>query len=158
MEQSRYSQGPRVRVAAVIIRHDSVLLVEHLKEGRHYFLLPGGGVDQGETLQEALLRELREEVRIEATPGSLLFACESIAPDRSRHIIQLAFAADIPSNTDPVLGEDPRVVDVRFASAEEVLSLPMFPRINQVLHAGLKKGFAVAPPFLGNLWEPQHSL
>ena len=44
--------GVRVRVAVLIRKGDQVLLVEHQKNGHKYWLLPGGGVEYGESLVE----------------------------------------------------------------------------------------------------------
>lgn len=53
----------RLGVYAVMLREDKALLVTNRSSGK--FSFPGGGVDRGETLQEALRRELREEAGIE---------------------------------------------------------------------------------------------
>ncbi len=152
MTDKRYSQGPRVRVAAVIVRDDTVLLAEHRKDGNTYYLLPGGGVGRGETLRDALTRELWEETRLEIQPGRLLFLCESVAPDQSRHIIQLAFAADIAKNAQPAPGDDPRVVAAHFFPVKALATLPMFPPVQKTLAAGMNNGFPDIPPSLGNCW------
>ena len=57
--------GPRIRVSAVLRRENGILLVRQEKPGRQYWLLPGGGVRTGESLMDALLRELSEEIGIE---------------------------------------------------------------------------------------------
>lgn len=57
---SESEQHPRVRVAAIIEQDGSVLMVRHEKGADTYWLLPGGGVDFGESLVTALERELRE--------------------------------------------------------------------------------------------------
>lgn len=44
---------PRVRVAGVLEEDGKLLLIEHTKNERSYWLLPGGGVDWGESLEEA---------------------------------------------------------------------------------------------------------
>ncbi|MCK5863495.1 MAG: NUDIX domain-containing protein [Candidatus Hydrogenedentes bacterium] len=155
MTDLRYDHGPRVRVAAVIIRDNTILLAEHRKNNKTYYLLPGGGVDQGETLHDALVRELWEETRLEIQPARLLFVCESIAPDTSRHIIQLAFAATIDKQAHPAPGEDPRVVAAHFFSDKVLPTLPMFPPIQETLTAGLRNGFSDIPPNLGNCWQPK---
>lgn len=51
----------RDRAQAMVIRKDSILLVKHKIGGRIFYCLPGGGVEKGETYEEAALRELEEE-------------------------------------------------------------------------------------------------
>ncbi|MCH7911024.1 MAG: NUDIX hydrolase, partial [Candidatus Hydrogenedentes bacterium] len=83
--------SPRVRVAVVVVRGDSILLVRHQKGAASYWLLPGGGVDFGEPLAEALRREVREETCLDVRVGDLILASDSIAPDGSRHVVNLCF-------------------------------------------------------------------
>ena len=52
---------PRIRVSAVLRREGRTLLIRQEKPGKEYWMLPGGGVDAGETLLQALKRELAEE-------------------------------------------------------------------------------------------------
>ena len=55
-----------VRVCAAIIRDGAILMVRHVHDGRDYWTLPGGAVEAGETLEQAVLRELREETNLSA--------------------------------------------------------------------------------------------
>ncbi|WIB61860.1 NUDIX domain-containing protein [Curtobacterium sp. MCLR17_007] len=62
----------RVRAAAVVIRNGHLLLIDRRNGGRHYCVLPGGGVEDGEDLRTACRRELLEETSLEGTVGELL--------------------------------------------------------------------------------------
>jgi mutator protein MutT len=59
-------QTMRVRSAAILIQNNSLALMERHRDGRHYFSFPGGGVDAGETPEQAVVREVREELGVEA--------------------------------------------------------------------------------------------
>src|SRR5438093_12861984 len=73
---------PQLRVAAIIARHDRVLLVEHRKRGQRYWVLPGGRLQGNETLDAALRRELREELGLEARVARPPIVGETLAPAR----------------------------------------------------------------------------
>jgi 8-oxo-dGTP diphosphatase len=62
----------RVRAAAVAVRDEAVLLVLRERDGRRYAVLPGGGVEVGETPQQACVRELREETGLDGEVLALL--------------------------------------------------------------------------------------
>ncbi len=51
----------RTRAVAILIENDSVALIERYRAGRHYFTFPGGGVDEGESVEQAVIREMEEE-------------------------------------------------------------------------------------------------
>ena len=77
---------PRIRVSAILMWQGRILLCRQEKPDKEYWLLPGGGVDAGETLVEALRRELREELGVTADvqfegPVALV---DSIAPKSLR--------------------------------------------------------------------------
>lgn len=55
----------RIRSAAILIQNDSVALIERHRGGRHYFSFPGGGLNPDETPEQAVLREVHEELGVE---------------------------------------------------------------------------------------------
>lgn len=54
----------RKRSGIVLIHDGKLALMERNKQGRHYFAFPGGGVDEGETDEQAAVREAEEELGI----------------------------------------------------------------------------------------------
>ena len=69
----------RPSAKAIIIRDGSLLVLRMRDEEALWYLLPGGGVEFGETLHEALRRECREELGVEVEIGPLRFVREYIA-------------------------------------------------------------------------------
>ena len=142
---------PRIRVAAIIVRDGMVLLVQHAKNGRTYWMLPGGGVDTGEALDAALRRELREEACVTIDVGELALANDSIEPGGGRHILNLYFTATIAAG-EPMLGNDPRIVDIAFLPIEALERIALFPPVAPELLALLQGGRG--PVYIGNRWSP----
>src|SRR5919112_966551 len=93
---------PRIRVSAILQWQGRVLLCRQEKPGKEYWLLPGGGVDAGETIIEALRRELREEVGVEADvqfegPVAIVDSIAPRAPSAlaRKHVVHIIFSADL---------------------------------------------------------------
>ena len=63
--------GPRA--VAVIIKDDQLLLMRRIKGKRDYFIFGGGTIEEGETNEEGLLREITEEFSLQATKPHFLF-------------------------------------------------------------------------------------
>ncbi len=78
-----------IRVTALIIENDSLLLLQQNTESSRKWSLPGGKVEEGETLEAALLREVQEETGLTVTIGSLLYLCDNILPDK--HLLHITF-------------------------------------------------------------------
>jgi len=57
----------RVRAVAVVIDRGDVLVIRRRKNGRDYAVLPGGGIEVGESPEKACLRELHEETGLHGT-------------------------------------------------------------------------------------------
>ncbi|MDP3800436.1 MAG: NUDIX domain-containing protein [bacterium] len=56
----------KTRVRAIIIRNGNIILIKRTKKDEVYFVFPGGGVEEGETEKEALIREIKEELGVDA--------------------------------------------------------------------------------------------
>lgn len=89
---------PMLAASVGVFREGRVLLGERLVEpARGLFTIPGGRVEMGETLAEAALRELQEEVGVEASMVGFIDFIETIVPAKDGgtafHAIICAFAA-----------------------------------------------------------------
>ncbi|NLV40547.1 MAG: NUDIX domain-containing protein [Candidatus Hydrogenedentes bacterium] len=148
------ADGPRLRVAALVIRDDRVLLVRHVKDGETRWLLPGGGVDRGETLADALHRELREETGLQVAPGPLVSFEEAVSPDGARHVVQLVFRAEILSGAPRATGDDARVAEAVFVPVAELPNLRLHLCAAGRLAELAREKESPGIPGAGNLWKP----
>jgi 8-oxo-dGTP diphosphatase len=98
-EHSRtYPTRPYLAVSAAIFRDGRVLIVRRARPPAHgLHSLPGGGVELGETLEEAVIREVREETGLAIAPLAPVGFRQAIARDTAgrveRHFVILPFAA-----------------------------------------------------------------
>jgi 8-oxo-dGTP diphosphatase len=93
-----YPTRPYLAVSAAIFRDGRVLIVRRARPPAHgLYTLPGGGVELGETLEQAVIREVREETGLAIAPLGLIGFREAIASDTAgrveRHFVILPFAA-----------------------------------------------------------------
>lgn len=144
----------RVRVALCICDGDRILLAEHLKDGHRHWLLPGGGVEPGETLVAAGVRELLEETGMAADVGRLLIVCESIEPGR-RHVLNMVFHATAPAGAEIRVGRDGVLEDVRWHPRSALRELVMHPPIADDILACWDEGFTGPVRVLGNVWRDE---
>ena len=71
--------SPSVGVGGVVIHEGRVLLIRRGKEPlRGRWVIPGGTVELGESLEEALVREMAEETGVSVVPGELLTAFDRV--------------------------------------------------------------------------------
>ncbi|MEJ2750884.1 MAG: NUDIX domain-containing protein [Anaerolineae bacterium] len=64
----------RLRVTLIIVHNEEILLIDRRRNGRSYYVIPGGGVEPGESLAQAAVREAREELSLDVELGPLLYA------------------------------------------------------------------------------------
>jgi 8-oxo-dGTP diphosphatase len=145
---------PQLRVAAIIVRQNQILLVEHRKRGQRYWVLPGGRLEGHEMLDAALCRELKEELSLEARVGPLVIVCESVAPDR--HVVNLIFQAEIGEGAAPVLDpRDPVLAGWQWVSLDQLPRLDFRPPIAEAVRAVITEKFAGPVRVLGDTWKPE---
>jgi ADP-ribose pyrophosphatase YjhB (NUDIX family) len=97
-EGRSYPTRPFLAVSAAIIRDGKILIVRRARPPAFgVFTLPGGGVEAGETLHQAIIREVMEETALTIEPLGLAGYREAIARDAEgkveRHFVILPFAA-----------------------------------------------------------------
>lgn len=113
----------RDRAQAMVIRDDRILLVKHRMRDREFYCLPGGGVDEGETYEQAALRELEEESLVKGKVVRKLSV--QYKPDNRGEVH--TFLVEIGSDAIPGIGTDPEfseeeqsIIGVEWLALEEL--------------------------------------
>jgi ADP-ribose pyrophosphatase YjhB (NUDIX family) len=144
---------PRIRVAAIIVRNGHILLARHQRKGARYWVLPGGAVEYRETLEQALVRELKEEANLDITVRDLVMVSDSMPKDLRRHVVDVFFTADVAGGKLRVGVSDKRLVDMQFVAVERLSRLRLYPNLRRQLLRGIANGFAVIPCYQGKLYR-----
>jgi 8-oxo-dGTP pyrophosphatase MutT (NUDIX family) len=95
----------RQRASAVLISEGRILMVQISDRGRSWWCLPGGTIEPGETPEQAVQRELREELNVQVLPQRRLYTTPM--PDGAG--IDYGILVTLAAGT-PALGTDPMVV------------------------------------------------
>ena len=127
---NQFGNRLRLRVCGLCRQNDRLLMVRHRGLGPTgtFWSPPGGGVEFGENVPDALVREFAEETGLTVAVGELLFVNEFLQPPL--HAIELFFAVKPTGGSlwvgaDPEMSRDNQLIeDVRFMSFREIKRLP----------------------------------
>jgi 8-oxo-dGTP diphosphatase len=122
---------PHVCVGAVAVDAEQLLLIRRATDpGAGAWSLPGGRVEMGETLAEAVVRELQEETGLEAMCDQLLGWVERIGP--GYHFVIFDFEVTVLDRRAPVAGDD--AAAAAWVTLAEVNDLNLVDGLAEFLH------------------------
>ena len=115
------TQTPRQRATAIVTRDGRVLLVRD--KWRPAFMLPGGGIDEGEAPEVAVVRELQEETTLTATAVRYLFTHDG--KYNHHHVFGVEVCGDVNIANDPLV--------VEFTWWDGGPETPVHPHVTEIL-------------------------
>lgn len=92
-----YNAAMRKAVRAIVIRDDEMLVMKRNKFGHEYYALVGGGIDFGETAEQSLRRELREETGLHVESPRLVYIEEAGNPFGTQYIYLCNYVGGEPA-------------------------------------------------------------
>lgn len=133
-------QNPKLHVSTFVVCQNKLLWLKRAYEPRAgYWTIPGGFVEQGESLHEAAAREAKEEVHIDIAPEELtLYGLGALTFLNEVHVI---FRAEV---TNPEISTSPEALEVLWLSEQDVpwerLAFPSTAEHTRLFYREMKSG------------------
>ncbi|MFP4117159.1 MAG: NUDIX domain-containing protein [Candidatus Aenigmatarchaeota archaeon] len=120
----------RPRVAAIVPRKNSILLVKHEEGNMSYWIPPGGAVEAGELIHKAVKREVKEETNVDVRVERPIYYNDFFGG--TKHHMEFFFlcnyeSGEVKLGEDPEAGEKGILKDVKFVPVDELRDYTILP-------------------------------
>lgn len=148
----------RNSVKAIIVKNGKLLTMKGIDNKGDYYLLPGGGQGFGETLQQALIRECKEEVNADVKVGELKFVRDYIAAhhefafvEKEVHQVEFVFICELAGEENVGVGRTPDAdqIGVEWLKIDELMKHRLYPMAIREKIMNLEE--EEQPVYLGNI-------
>lgn len=141
-----------VRPAICIIENNKLLTMYYRYGNTDMYNLPGGNLEFGEKMTECLVRELQEELQIEAEVGEMICLADVFINEKQKQTLHVIFSGTILSGTPTLNPNETTALAVHWLPIEALDSTFLYPAIGLDLLKAIKHG--LPNPFLGRVIQP----
>lgn len=138
----KYPDRPVAGVGAIIVHNGNILLVKRGSDpGKGKWSVPGGLVELGETVQDTVVREVKEECNLDIEVHGLIDVVDNLIPDEKGkwqyHFIILDYFAEVKGECNPIAGSD--IQTLKWVPLEEAKNM----ELTQVFREFLERNWEI---------------
>jgi len=143
----------KIRPSVVLIRNKKVLLLKSKYSSGEFYLLPGGRMEDFDTIEDTAIRETKEETNYDIKITKLLYIQEWIDKKRKKDVLYMIFLGEIIDGkethlNDPCL-EKGNIKGIKWFNVEKMREITFYPKdIVPLLKEDCKQEFNKCPIFL----------
>lgn len=117
----------RISAKGLLVKDGKMAAIRIRDAGEEWCIMPGGGLEEGETVSEALRREMAEELGVDVECGELLFVIEGLRGE-SFHRVDMVFECRLTGDAENVVRHaDTNQAGVDWLDIERLNTLPLYP-------------------------------
>ena len=141
-----------IRPAILIIENQSILTMQYRYGEREVYNLPGGNLELGEYLNEALAREMQEELGIEVTVGELIAVGEVYVKEKNKQTLHLLFAGKVKVGTPTLNPKETSALAIRWLPIDELPKVNLYPSVAPTIQNFLEGN--LSDKYIGRINQP----
>jgi ADP-ribose pyrophosphatase YjhB (NUDIX family) len=120
-----------IRPAILIIENQKILTMQYNYGGQEVYNLPGGNLELGEQLSDALAREMQEELGIEVAVGELVLVGEVYFDERKKQTLHLIFEGKVTVGTPVLNPKETSALAVKWLNISKLSEVNLYPNITK---------------------------
>lgn len=123
----------KIRPAILIIENEKILTMQYNYGGQDVYNLPGGNLEFGEHLADALAREMVEEMEIKVSVGELILVGEVHNVEQKKQTFHFIFAGKIIEGTPVLNPKETSANAIKWLNISELSAINLYPNISEKL-------------------------
>ncbi|MCX7828305.1 MAG: NUDIX hydrolase [Thermanaerothrix sp.] len=130
----------KIRVGGIITGSNGLMLMRYRHAGGDVFCIPGGGVDHGEWLDDALKRELSEELGITVLVGSVIGLAQGVPMGTKGPVLHVLFSCAITKGIPHLNSNETSADEICWISPGKLDDLVLYPDVKGIIKRSLGVG------------------